>query len=264
MRKSLRSGQSWFFPPDWEVVMQRIKMIVQYDGSQYHGFQLQANAHTVQAALQDAISKLSGERRPLLFAGRTDAGVHAVGQVIACDTNAGIPPERWATALNSVLPDDIRVLHSQPAALDFHPRFQAVCKHYTYKIYRSPLGAVFNRHYAWCNFEALDVRAMQEACGYLLGRNNFKSFCASGSSVKNFTRTMSRCELQQEGDYLCLQLSADGFLYHMVRIIMGTLVDIGRGRWEPGQMASIIAQQDRKYAGPTAPPQGLYMVRVDY
>ncbi len=244
--------------------MQRIRMVIQYDGSRYHGFQFQTNAHTVQAALQDAIFNLTGERKSLLFASRTDAGVHALGQVIAFDTVASIPLDRWALAMNSVLPEDIQVLHSQLAAPDFHPRFQAVCKHYTYKIYRSLQGSVFQRHYAWCNSEALDVESMQEACEFLLGPHNFRSFCASGSSAKTFTRTMSRCEIQEEGDYLCLYLSADGFLYNMVRIIMGTLVDIGRGRLEPGQMASILARQDRKCAGPTAPPQGLYLVRVDY
>lgn len=244
--------------------MRRIKMIVQYDGSQYHGFQIQPNAHTVQAALQQAICHLTGERTALLFAGRTDSGVHALGQVIAFDTNATIPTERWGLAMNSVLPDDIRILDSQIVTSDFHPRFQAVCKHYTYRVYRNPWGAVLQRKYAWCCTERLDMEAMRGACKVLVGHHNFKSFCASGSPVKTFTRTMHRCELEQDGDYLCLHIAADGFLYHMVRIIMGTLIEIGRSRRHSHEMAEIIAREDRKYAGPTAPPQGLYLIKVEY
>lgn len=244
--------------------MRRIKMIVQYDGSQYHGFQIQPNAHTIQAALQKAICDLTGEKAALLFAGRTDSGVHALGQVIAFDTEASIPPERWGLAMNSFLPEDVRILHSQTVTSNFHPRFQAVCKHYTYRVYRNLWGAVLQRSYAWCCTDSLDIEAMSDACEVLVGHHNFKSFCASGSPVKTFNRTIQHCKLQQDGDYLCLHIAADGFLYHMVRIIMGTLVEIGRGRRHPHEMTEIIARQDRKHAGPTAPPQGLYLVKVEY
>ncbi|MGI6433794.1 MAG: tRNA pseudouridine(38-40) synthase TruA [Syntrophomonadaceae bacterium] len=244
--------------------MHRIKMIIQYDGSHYHGFQIQLRVPTVQAILQQAINSLSGEEVSLLFAGRTDAGVHALGQVIAFDTAASIPAERWGQALNSHLPADIQVLQSQAAPDCFHPRFQAKIKHYRYLIYRNPIGAVCQRKYAWCSTETLNIKAMQESCRFLTGRQNFKSFCASGSSVKTFTRTISQCHLQEQGDYLVLDIAADGFLYNMVRIIMGTLMEIGRDRRPAAEMAAIIARQDRNYAGPTAPPQGLYLVRVDY
>lgn len=244
--------------------MHRIKMIIQYDGSHYHGFQIQPHVPTVQAILQQAIMSLSGEKVSLLFAGRTDTGVHALGQVIAFDTASGIPAERWGRALNSFLPADIQVLDSQAAPEGFHPRFQALTKHYRYQIYRNPIGMVCQRQYAWCNTETLDIKAMQEACGFLPGRQNFKSFCASGSPVKTFTRTISQCRLEEQDAYLILAIAADGFLYNMVRIVMGTLMEIGRGRWPAEEMAAIIARQDRSHAGPTAPPQGLYLVRVDY
>ncbi len=239
-------------------------MIIEYDGSQYHGSQIQPNAHTVQAALQEAIYRLTAEKAAVLFAGRTDTGVHACGQVIAFDTSASIPPQRWGLALNSVLPADIRVLESEEVSPDFHPRFQAVLKHYQYRIYRSPQGAVFQRHYAWCCTEPLNLEDMHRACPYLLGTHNFKSFCASGYTTKTFVRTVTYCRLREEGLYLLLDIAADGFLYNMVRIITGTLVDIGRGRIKPRDMEHIIASQERKNAGPTAPPQGLYLLQVDY
>jgi len=244
--------------------MPRIKMIVEYDGSQYHGFQIQLNANTVQAVLQEAIYRLTAEKVSLLFAGRTDSGVHAYGQVIAFDTSASIPAQRWGLALNSVLPADIRVLESQQVSADFHPRFQAILKHYQYKIYRSPIGAVFQRNYAWCNTEKLKLKDMQRACTYLLGTHNFKSFCASGYTTKTFERTVTYCRLREEGAYLLLDIAANGFLYNMVRIITGTLVDIGRGRIKAQDLEQIIASQDRKNAGATAPPQGLYLLKVDY
>ncbi|HCF48963.1 MAG TPA: tRNA pseudouridine(38-40) synthase TruA [Syntrophomonas sp.] len=244
--------------------MQRIKMIIQYDGSQYHGFQIQLNAHTIQAALQEAIYRLTAEKVSVLFAGRTDTGVHALGQVIAFDTSASIPAQRWGLALNSFLPPDIQVLESEAARADFHPRFLAVTKHYRYRIYRSPLGAVCQRNYAWCNTEKLDLEKMQRACAYLRGTHNFKSFCASGSPVKTFTRTVSRCQMEEDDHYLFLDIAADGFLYNMVRIITGTLIEVGRGRLKAQNLAEILARQDRRYAGPTAPPQGLYLLGVDY
>lgn len=244
--------------------MRRIKMIIQYDGSHYHGFQMQLMAPTVQAALQQAVNSVNGVKTALLFASRTDAGVHALGQVIAFDTAAGIPAERWAQALNSRLPPDVRVLESQIAPASFHPRFDALLKHYRYRIYRRPAGAVCQRNYAWCRTETLDIAAMQKACGFLAGRQDFKSFCASGSAVKTFTRAITICRIREQGDHLFLDIAADGFLYHMVRIIMGTLMEIGRGRRPVAEMATIIARRDRRFAGPTAPPQGLYLMRVEY
>jgi len=242
----------------------RIRMTVEYDGSRYHGFQIQDNANTVQAELELAIKRVSGESISVLCAGRTDAGVHALGQVIAFDSNSSVPGEKWQFALNSFLPPDIQVAASAECAPDFHPRFQALSKVYHYLIYRQQRGRVFNRNYALYCTEPLDLAAMEEACRPLLGQHNFKSFCASGSSVKTFERTVKVCRLLEKQSYLKLEIEADGFLYNMVRIITGTLLEVGRKTYPPAAMQEIINARDRSQAGPTAPPQGLYLVEVKY
>lgn len=239
-------------------------MTVEYDGSRYHGFQIQDNANTVQAELEAAIKRVSGENISILCAGRTDAGVHALGQVIAFDSNSSVPGEKWQFALNSFLPPDIQAVDSTECAPNFHPRFHALSKIYQYRIYRQQRGRIFNRKYALYCAETLNLAAMEEACPALLGKHNFKSFCASGSSVKTFDRTIKTCRLLEEGSYLKLEIEADGFLYNMVRIIMGTLLEVGRGTYPPATIEHIIATQDRNQAGPTVPPQGLYLVEVKY
>lgn len=244
--------------------MARIKLLIEYDGTAYHGSQIQINGHTIQAELERGIERLTGETVSVLFAGRTDAGVHALGQVAAFDTRSSIPPERWQFALNSVLPGDIRVLDSIDMPAGFHPRFDAVSKLYRYQIYRQKAGAAFHRHHAYCCFEPLDIKNMQKAAQCLEGQHDFRSFCASGSPVKQFVRAVSSCRLLEEGPFLYLEIVADGFLYNMVRIIMGTLLEIGRGRLSPQDIESILAARDRSQAGPTAPPQGLYLVKVNY
>jgi len=244
--------------------LQRIKMIVEYDGSSYHGFQVQNNAHTVQAELEQAISNLNGVKTSILFAGRTDAGVHALGQVVAFDSTATIPPDRWRFALNTLLPSDIRVLNSGMARSDFHPRFDALHKRYRYLIYRRQEGAVFYRNLALINDERFDLEAMNEACGLILGNHDFHAFCASGSSARTFERIVYNCTLEENGSLLQFEIEANGFLYNMVRIIVGTLLNVGRGVYSAQVMAEIIAARDRNQAGPTAPPQGLYLMHVTY
>jgi tRNA pseudouridine38-40 synthase len=244
--------------------MNRIKMVIEYDGSRYHGFQIQANAHTIQAEIEAALQRLTGRPINITSAGRTDSGVHAAGQVIAFTSDATIPAEKWSAALNSFLPPDIRVLTSEAAAANFHPRYDALSKNYAYLLYRQQQGATFMRNYAWCNSEKLDIASMEAACGFFIGTHNFKSFCASGSSVKNYERQVKSCVLHYREPYLNLEICADGFLYNMVRIIMGTLVEVGRGNYQPADVAGIIAAQNRQAAGITAPAQGLYLLRVDY
>jgi tRNA pseudouridine38-40 synthase len=244
--------------------MARIKMIIAYDGSGYHGFQMQDNAETVQEALEKGIEKLTGEKTRLVCAGRTDAGVHALGQVIAFDSCAPIPAERWGTALNSALPQDIRVLFSALAADEFNPRFHATRKTYRYLIYRKKEQAVFYRKYALCSTENLNVTSMRQACDYLLGRHNFRAFCASGSSSKTFEREVYSCSLEAVEERLVFKITANGFLYNMVRIIVGTLLEIGKGKQRPEHVEKLITAQDRTLAGPTAPPQGLYLYKVEY
>lgn len=244
--------------------MQRIKLILEYDGSGYHGFQVQKNAHTVQAELEQAISRLNGEKTAIMFAGRTDAGVHAMGQVVAFDSASSIPPDKWQFALNSFLPPDIRVHQSGLTRPDFHPRFDALCKRYRYLIYRNQAESVFYRDRALINDEKLDLAAMNEACAFILGRHDFRSFCASGSSVKTYKRTVYHCILRENGSLLQFEIEADGFLYNMVRIIVGTLLNVGRGIYPARAMQDIITSHDRSQAGPTAPPQGLYLLQVTY
>ncbi|MGI5920939.1 MAG: tRNA pseudouridine(38-40) synthase TruA [Syntrophomonadaceae bacterium] len=244
--------------------MVRIKMIIQYDGTNYHGFQKQLNAHTIQEEIEHCLNKLTGENISVIGAGRTDAGVHARGQVIAFDTDSTIPPERFDRALNSILPADIRVLKSQLTRADFNPRFDAIGKQYHYLIYRIREQALFFRNYACLCSRELNVEAMQRACSFITGKHDFKGFSSTGSSAKTSIRTVSSCFLEDKGAFLVLNIAADGFLYNMVRIIAGTLLEIGRGRLAYDIIPAIFETGERSLAGPTAPPQGLYLVAVTY
>lgn len=244
--------------------MQRIKLIVEYDGSNYHGYQKQLNAHTIQAELEKTIHMISGELVSVCAAGRTDAGVHALGQVVAFNTEATIPAERWSLALNSFLPADIRILVSQAVSPGFHPQFDALQKSYSYLIYRQKERTTFYRNYALLDDQELSIKEMQQACSLIQGKHDFRSFCASGSRVKTWERTVSICNLEAEGNWLKLNITANGFLYNMVRIVMGTLLEVGRNRINAEQITSIIASRDRNQAGPTAAPQGLYLCSVEY
>ncbi|CFX05474.1 Pseudouridine synthase I, TruA [Syntrophomonas zehnderi OL-4] len=244
--------------------MKRIKMVLEYDGSNYHGFQRQINAHTIQAQLESSINHLTGETVTVNAAGRTDAGVHALGQVIAFNTSARIPADKWTPALNSKLPDDIRILNSLEAAPDFHPQFDALKKSYVYLIYRQKSGASFYRKHALLNSENLDVAGMQRAARLLEGNHNFKAFCASGSSVKSFKRNVSLCRIINQEAWLKLEIEANGFLYNMIRIIMGTLLEVGRQRLTPEHILEILDSQDRNLAGSTVSPHGLYLKAVEY
>lgn len=239
-------------------------MIIEYDGSDYHGFQRQDNAHSIQAEIEKQLYRISGEMISICGAGRTDAGVHARGQVIAFNTGARIPPERWALVLNGFLPGDIRVLSSHIAAPDFHPQFQAVGKRYAYYLYRQQPGAAFYRRYTLLNSQPLDINAMQEACRHIIGTHNFKAFCASGSTSKTFERSVNLCRLKEYGPIMRMDIEADGFLYNMVRIIMGTLLETGRKRISADEIPAIIESRDRTRAGPTVPPQGLFLMCVKY
>lgn len=244
--------------------MGRIRMIVEYDGSNYHGYQVQANARTIQAEIENSLLKLTGTRIPVLAASRTDTGVHAAGQVIAFDSCSTIPPEKWRFALNSFLPPDIRIIRSQVVRDDFHPRYDAASKGYSYLIYRQEAGQTFMRKYAWCNREKLNVAEMQKACQFIIGTQNFQSFCAAGSAVKTYERRVEKCILYHRGPFLNMEIAANGFLYNMVRIIMGTLVEVGRGNYPAGRVPEIIAARDRTLAGFTAPAAGLYLLKIEY
>lgn len=242
----------------------RIRMIIEYDGSEYHGFQRQANANTIQEELERAIARLTGEKVTVWGAGRTDAGVHALGQVIAFDSGLSIPEDRWAIALNTYLPRDIRVLQANIAAPDFHPQFGSKRKTYVYKIYRANLGTSFYRRYACCYTDVLDLEPMHRATRHIVGVHNFQAFCASGSKVKSYEREVYQCRLLDEWPWLTLVIEANGFLYNMVRIVMGTLLLVGQGKLQAEDVVAILESRDRTRAWLTVGPQGLYMLKVEY
>lgn len=244
--------------------MRNIKLVLEYDGSKFHGWQFQANAHSVQEELARAIKKLTGEDVIPDGAGRTDAGVHALGQVASFRTNSSIPADRFAPALNSLLPPSVCVIRSEEAAPDFHPRFSARGKHYRYLVLnreqRSPLWE--NR--AWHVREKLDFKAMEKAARYLLGTHNFRAFCASGHQNKTFVRTITRSEWRFDDEILCYDTTGDAFLYNMVRIMTGTMIDIGRRRFPPEVILEAFETENRNTLGMTAPASGLYLVEVFY
>lgn len=244
--------------------MPKIKLVMEYDGSNYHGFQKQRNANTIQAELEQAIHKISRETVAVAAAGRTDTGVHALGQVASFRTELELPADKWRLALNSTLPKDIRILQSEAVYSAFHPQYDALYKSYRYLIYRKKEQAVFYRKYALLCEQELDIEAMQTACRHIVGRHDFRCFCASGSGARTWERTVYLCQLEDEGDWIKLNITADGFLYNMVRIIVGTLLEIGRGRIQPEQITAMIDSCDRSQAGPTAAPQGLYLCSVKY
>jgi len=244
--------------------MPRIKMTIEYDGGNYHGFQSQQNAVTIQDEIERQILRLTGESVRILSAGRTDAGVHARGQVIAFDTESTIPGQRWADALNTFMPEDIKILDSCQVNSMFQPQFEALRKKYGYYLYHQKNGACFYRRYALCITEKLDFRQMEQAARNFEGTHSFRGFCAAGSSVKTYRRTVFECVGNQAGPVWSLTIEANGFLYNMVRIIMGTLLEVGRHKLDPDDIIPIIKSQDRTRAGPTVPPQGLHLLNVTY
>ncbi len=245
--------------------MSNLKLIIEYDGSAYHGWQRQANQPTIQEAIETALSRMTREAVCVIGSGRTDAGVHALGQVANFHTQANISPRAIRAGLNSLLPHDIVIKSCESVAEDFHARFQATKKTYCYRILNRPLPAAVGRQYAWFIKKKLDLTAMQESAAVLVGTHDFKSFEAVGSPRADTIRTVSAARLRDAGNgYLVFEISADGFLRHMVRNIVGTLVDVGRGRISTDDFRKILSARDRSLAGATAPPHGLFLVRVFY
>lgn len=243
-----------------------IKLTVEYDGTNYHGFQKQAGRQlaTIQELLEDRLSILTKETIQVTAAGRTDAGVHALGQVVNFMTSVNIPMSKFPLAINSLLPKDIVVKQAEIVPTEFNARFSPVSKTYRYTIYNSRIPSVFLRNYAYHVPVILDVDNMKLAARQMVGRHDFRSFCASGSSAKTFTRNLMDIEVVRQQDVITIEATADGFLYHMVRIIVGTLVEVGKGKLSPTQITDIISAKRREAAGPTAPPQGLCLLKVVY
>lgn len=244
--------------------MRNVKLTIEYDGTNYHGWQSQINAITVQDVLKDAVVKLTGENCNIIGSSRTDVGVHALGQVANFHTGSSIPPERFSYALNSVLPDDIVVKKSEEVNLDFHSRYSARGKKYRYLFYNSVHPSALLRNRACHIAHLLDFEAMQKALAYFTGKHDFSAFRAAGSSVKTSERTITHVSMAREEEIIKFEIAGDGFLYNMVRIIAGTLVEVGTGKIAAESIPRIIESRDRTGAGKTAPAQGLYLVEVYY
>ena len=208
--------------------------------------------------------ELTGEEVVFTTAGRTDTGVHAAGQVVNFHSNTRIPRQKIPKAFNSLLPHDIRILAAEDVSADFNARHDAKWKRYDYRIDNRPIPDVFQRLYALHEPIPLERKLMQEAARFLEGTHDFRAFAASGTASKTFTRTLYRCAVRPEAGLLCVTCIGDGFLYNMVRIIVGTLLDVGKGRLRPDEIPAIIASGERKRARETAPPQGLTLTHVHY
>lgn len=269
--------------------MRNICLILTYDGTDYVGWQVQHNGLSVQEVVQDAIFKLTQERVSLIVAGRTDSGVHALGQTANFHSSTTIPCEKMRLGLQRYLPADIVVKDVRDVSPDFHATYSAIAKRYRYVVLNAQRPDPFLRRLAWYYHRKLDVAAMHEAAQRLLGQHDFRCFESQFPNKATSVRTISDAEVTYQpgwhvwennhsltgnastvepydaaGPYICFDVKADGFLYNMVRAIMGTLIKVGVGTWNADDLTKIIENQDRSLAGETAPPQGLYLVHVDY
>ncbi|MCS6862544.1 MAG: tRNA pseudouridine(38-40) synthase TruA [Abditibacteriales bacterium] len=244
--------------------MRHIKIVVEYDGTDFHGFQRQRGDRTVQEELEKAASHVMQEPTTIVAAGRTDAGVHARGQVCVFRTRNRIPIARVPVALNSVLPRDVGVKSAEEVPATFHPRYDAVSRVYRYTIDNHRMPSVLLRRFAYHVRERLDVEAMQRAANFLVGTHDFSSFQASGSEMGGSVRHLYAIRVRRRGGIVTITLEANAFLYMMVRNIVGTLIPVGRGDLTPEDVKRILDARDRSHAGPTAPPQGLCLVKVKY
>lgn len=257
------------------IMHRRIRLTLQYDGSEYSGWQIQPSGKTIQGLLQDNILKVTAEPVKVIAAGRTDAGVHAIEQIAAFDSRSELDLCTIKRALNAMLPSDIRITDIKEASLDFHPRYNALSKRYTYIIANMKDIPVFIRKYAWLMSIHLDIEAMRAALIHLTGTHDFSSFRGSGCGAKNPVRTVHNLELEElngvgflfvklPGDFIRLSIEADAFLRHMVRNIVGTLVEVGKGKISPERLREILEAKDRRLSGPTAPANGLFLESIIY
>ena len=244
--------------------MRRIRCIVEYDGTNYVGWQLQENGVSVQQRLNEALLRVTGETIQVHGSGRTDSGVHARAQVMHFDTDARMPADKFAIAMNMLLPRDVRVLYSEETTDAFHARFSAKEKTYRYTLQLGPHARVFTRNTALHVHTPLDFAAMQTAAADCVGEHDFAAFMSTGSTVENTVRTILSSEWTQDGNYRHYDVTGTGFLYNMVRILAGTMLAIGQGKRDAASVQKALVTQDRGDAGPTAPPHGLTLMRVRY
>ncbi len=244
--------------------MKNIKLVIEYDGAHYGGWQKQNNNKTIQGVLEEAISKATSEEIEVIGSSRTDAGVHAKGMVANFKTNSSIPAERFREAINRNLPDDIAILSSEEVTGEFHSRYSSKGKTYSYTIINRYEKVAIGKDYCCLVKEPLNVENMKEACKYFIGKHDFSAFKTNGSSVKTSVRTVSELYIEKNQENIKIYISADGFLYNMVRIIVGTLVEVGKGKIKVEDIPKIIKSLDRTKAGPCIKANGLVLEKVFY
>jgi len=245
--------------------MRNLKLIIEYDGTNYHGWQRQDRHTTIQGILEEKIGILTRETVTVIGSGRTDSGVHALCQVAHVKTNTEADCGMFRYALNAILPQDIVIKDVADAPLSFHARFDVTSKEYRYQIWNDPVPTALCRRYFWHIAKPLDVERMAAGAGFLIGTHDFRSFCGAGSKVKDYVRTVRHITVAKEGrEKIIISMASDGFMRHMVRNIVGTLVDVGKGKRIPQDVEVIREAQERKEAGMTAPAQGLFLVNVCY
>lgn len=246
------------------MVLKRIMLTVAYDGTNYCGWQTQKNGLSVEEVINTALSEMLGENINIIGASRTDAGVHAYGNVAIFDTESRIPGEKFSYALNRYLPDDIVIQSSTEVDLEFHPRHCNCKKTYEYKILNRKFPLPVERLYSHFLYYDLDVEKMRQAADFLTGTHDFKSFCSVNTHVKDTVRTIYSIDVEKSGEMVIIRVVGNGFLYNMVRIIAGTLIQAGTGQITPEKLQDILEKRDRSAAGPTAPAKGLSLVRIEY
>ena len=244
--------------------MRNIKLTIEYDGKDFNGWQKQPNKLNIQGEIERAIRNITGEEVDLYASGRTDAGVHALGQVANFKTESKIPIEKIAIAINSQVKNSIRIIQAEEVEENFHSRYNCKQKTYRYIINNSPYGSAVYRNFEYHMPIQLNVENMKKAILHFEGEHDFKAFKSSGTSSKSSVRTIYRAILKEEGNRIIIELTGNGFLYNMVRIIAGTLVDVGLGKIAPDTIPDIIESKDRTRAGKTLPPQGLFLLKVEY
>lgn len=245
--------------------MQRVKCTIAYDGTYFHGYQVQPRERTVQGVIEDILSTIhKGERIRISGSGRTDAGVHANGQVFHFDTPLSIPAEKWPVVLNTRLPDEVTVKSAEIVSADFHSRFSVEQKEYRYRVYTGESRSPFKRHFALHYPYNLSVTDMERAAGYLIGEHDFTSFCSAKTEVEDKVRTIHHISIHEHEEEIIFSFVGNGFLYNMVRILVGTLLEVGSGNIPIEDIPLILEARNRDRAGKTAPPHGLYLWKVEY
>ena len=244
--------------------MANYRFEISYDGTRYYGWERQPGKDTIQGKLEAVLSRMTDAEAEIIGAGRTDAGVHAKAMIANAHLDTALSPGEILAYMNRYLPDDIAVNRVTLASDRFHARYNAAGKLYTYTCYVGASKPVFNRKYVTVLEDLPDIEAMQKAAAFLVGEHDFKAFCSNPKMKKSTVRTVDSLEITKRKDFLYINVHGDGFLQNMVRIITGTLLEVGFGRMEPDQVKEVLEGKDRRLAGPTAPPQGLCLMKVDY